>query len=350
MLTEIALPPHTFQPCTIQPNDWAGQLRGLNQRLIHYGSQCPLIFSNLNFNSTYRTANWHAEVRRLVRAAARQHQQLLADLLRLMEGYLVSRPSFGHVRVVADEQHWVREATGQAPGFPIDQLVVTFSGHAAARGVYPNAVCVNRLSQGSFWDAIAFSAYPPMNIQAQIDLLRPVWLHCQTLALALPYALDISDRGEANWFFSLASHAFSRPVTHGEPAIELHVSYDGNGADVLAQGIAHPVVDNFIQQALRQPGLTGHEFSLVVRARSYGSQRFIARRLFAGEEVDLGTGVPDIRVRWGIALEHVALRTDAPNQTAPTFTLLPRQRADGQCRFECRNASPRLLGPVIVRC
>lgn len=187
-----------------------------------------------------------------------------------------------------------------------------------------------------------------MTIDDQVKILRPIWLHGRVLALVLPYGLDIGNRGEANWFFEFASHAFSRPAGHKEPVIELHVSFDGNGAAMKAQGVAHPDVVNFIQEARRQPGLSGHRFTLVVRSRSHGSQRFIARRLFAGEEVNVGTGTPNVRVRWGIALEHVALRNDAVNQTPPTFTLLPRQQADAQFRFECRNAGPRLLGPIPI--
>jgi hypothetical protein len=194
-----------------------------------------------------------------------------------------------------------------------------------------------------------------MRISDQVELLRPIWLHGQVLALVLPYGLDTSNRGEANWFFEFASRAFRRPALHGEPTIELHVSFDGHYPDMLAQGVAHPVVANFVYEAQRQLRPRGaaainHEFRLFVRARSHGSQRFIARRLFAGEPSIEDPAVPDVRVWWGIALEHVALRNDAPNQTPPTFTLLPRQQADNQFRFECQNTGPRLLGPVVVRC
>jgi hypothetical protein len=78
------------------------------------------------------------------------------------------------------------------------------------------------------------------------------------------------------------------------------------------------------------------------------SQRFISRRFFAGDETNVGTGTPEIRVRWGISLEHVAATNDAPNQTPPTFTLLPRAQADTQFRFECQNLGPRLFGPLEI--
>jgi hypothetical protein len=350
MLTELALTPHTFQPCPLQANEWAGQLRALNQRLVHYGSQCPLIFANLNVNSPQRTAAWRAEIMRQIGALRGPHVGIVRDLFQLIEQYLVSRPAFGHVRVVTDEQHWVREAISPAPSFPIQQIVVSYSGHAASRKVFTQTICINRLSQEPFWDGIASSAFPPMSISHQVDVLRPLWLHGQVLAVVLPYALSTGVTGEANWFFEFASRAFNRPKGHGEPAIELHASFDGNGADLKAQGVAHPVVANFVREAQRQAGLRGHEFSLVVRARSHGSQRFIVRRLFTGETANVGTGIPDVRVRWGIALEHVALRTDTQNQTPATFTLLPRQQADDQFRFECQNPSPRLLGPVTVNC
>jgi hypothetical protein len=350
MLTEVALTPHTFQVCATQPAEWANQLRALNQRLLYYGGQCPLIFSNLNTNSAYRTPAWHAEVRRIVGAAPKQHRQLVADLLQRIEEHLVTRPSHGQVRVTGEELHWVREAIAPGPGFPIDQVVVTLAGQPAARGLRADAVCVNRLDREPFWGAITVCAFPSMDITRQVQLLGPIWLHAQVLAVVLPYGLDTSRTGEANWFFTFASRAFGRPAEHGEPVIELHASFDGNGADMKAQGVAYAQVANWLDEARQQAGLRGHEFSLVVRARSHGSQRFIARRLFAGERVNVGTGVPDVRVRWGVALEHVALRTDAPTQTPPTFTLLPRQQADSQFRFECRSVGPRLLGPIPVRC
>ena len=350
MLTELALTPHTFQPCPLQANEWASQLRALNQRLVHYGSQCPLVFANLNFNSPHRTAAWRAEIGRLIGALRGPHVGIVRDLFQLIEQHLVSRPASGHVRVVTDEQHWVREAISPAPAFPIQQIVVSYSGHAASHRIFTQTLCINRLSQEPFWDGIAFSAFPPMSISDQVAILRPIWLHGKVLAVVLPYGLDTSRTGEANWFFEFASRAFSRPAGYAEPSIELHVSFDGNGNDVKNQGAAHPVVDNFIQHAKQEPGLRGHEFSLFVRSRSHGSQRFIARRAFAGDQVNVGTGTPNVRVRWGIALEHVAHLNDSPNQTPPTFTLLPRQQADDQFRFECQNSSPRLLGPLTVRC
>jgi hypothetical protein len=252
--------------------------------------------------------------------------------------------------VVADEQHWVREAISPAPTFPIQQIVVSYSGYAASHRIFTQTLCINRLGQEPFWDGIGFSAFPPMSIRDQVAVLRPIWLHGQVLALVLPYGLNISPTGEANWFFEFATRAFGRPPGYDEPNLELHVSFDGNGNDVKNQGAAHPEVDNFIQQAKRQPGLRGHEFSLFVRARSHGSQRFIARRAFAGEQVNVGTGIPNVRVRWGVSLEHVAHLNDAPNQTPPTFTLLPRPQADDQFRFECQNLGPRLAGPIQVVC
>jgi hypothetical protein len=350
MLTEIALTPHTFQPCSVDPDSWADQIHLLNHRLLHYGSQCPLIFSDLNQKSIHRTPGWRAEVGRLIAGIRGRHRQILADLFTRLQDYLVSRPSLGHVRVATEEPHWVREAVGPAPHFPIDQIVVTHAGLGDAQRVHTPCISVNRLDQEPFWGSIAFSAFPPMAISDQVEPLRPLWLHGQVLALVLPYALETGRTGEADWFFEFASLAFSRPADHGEPIIELHVSFDGNGADMKARGAAHPLVSTFIQEAQRQAGLRGHEFNLVVRARSHFNKRFIARRLFAGEEVNVGTRVPDVRVRWGIALEHVALRADSPQQTQPTFTLLPRHQADAQFRSECRDVGPQLVPPTTIRC
>lgn len=350
MLTELALTPHAFQPCALQANEWASQLRALNQRLVHYGNQCPLIFSNLNVNSPHRTAAWRAEIVQLMSGLRGSHVGVVRDLVRLIEQYTVARPSFGCVRVETDERHWVHEAVSPAPDFPIPQIVVSYAGHGASRRIFTETRSINRLSQEPFWDGIAFSAFPPMNIGDQVKILRPVWLHGQVLAVVLPYALDTSRTGEAKWFFEFASCAFGRPGGHGVPTVELHVSFEGNGVDLKTQAATHPDVRDFIDQARRQPDLRGHEFHLFVRARSHGSQRFIARRVFAGDRVDIGTGTPNVRVRWGVALEHVAHQNDAPNQTPATFSLLPRQQADEQFRFECQSPAPRLITPIHVRC
>jgi hypothetical protein len=298
----------------------------------------------------HRTAAWRAEIGRLIGAIRGPHAGIVRDLFRLIEQHLVSRPAFGHVRVVTDELHWVREAISPAPAFPIQQIIVSYSGLRDSHSLFTQTLCINRLSQAPFWDGIAFSASPPMSISDQVAILRPIWLHGQVLALVLPYGLDISHTGEADWFFEFATRALNRPPGYDEPNLELHVSFDGNGNDVKTQGAAHPEVDNFIRQAKRQPGLRGHEFSLFVRARSHGTQRFIARRAFAGEQVNVGTGTPNVRIRWGISLEHVGHLNDSPNQTPPTFTLLPRQQADDQFRFECQNLGPRLVGPIQVCC
>lgn len=348
MLTEIALTPHAFQP-PVRAKEWADQLRALNQRLLHYASQCPLIFSNLNDGPA--GADWLTTIDQSFAKFKPAEHRTARDLLdRIRRSYLVSRPSQQQVRVAAKEDQWVKEAIRPAPNHPIDQIVTSWDGVNACRKAYTKVLGLNELDGAVFWNGITVSASPTMSIDDQVKMVRPVWLHGQVLSVVLPYALETPERGEANWFFAFASHAFSRPAGHGEPVVELHVSFDGNGAEVMQQGVAHRDIARFIQQAQRQSGLRGHQFSLVVRARSHGSQRFITRRLFAGEETNIGTTVPEIRVRWGIALEHVALLTDAAKQTPPTFTLLPRQQADDQFRFECRSAGPRLLGPIPVQC
>jgi hypothetical protein len=317
---------------------------------VHYGHQCPLIFSNLNVNSPHRTAAWRIEIGRIIGDLRGPHLGIVRDLFRLIEKFIVARPSFGNVRVVSDELHWVREAVGPAESFAIQKVVVSYSGHGPSHRISERTLSINRLSQDPFWEDIAFAAFPPMNINAQVEVLRPIWLHGQVLAVVLPYSLETTRTGEANWFFEFASRAFSRPAGHGEPSIELHTSFDGNGNDLKIQGATHPEIVNFIQSARRQVGLRGHAFSLFVRARSHGSHRYIARRAFAGDQADVGTGTPDVRVRWGVTLEHVAHLNDSPNQTPPTFTLLPRPIADDQFRVECRNLGPRLAGPIQVRC
>jgi hypothetical protein len=346
MLTEIALTPHTFQQCTLSPTDWADQLRALNRRLFYYGDQCPLLFSNLNEGA--HSPAWRAEVARIIGAARGQYRRLLADLLALIEPYLVVRPSVGQVRVTGDELHWVREAINTPAGFAIDQLVVTLSSLAAAQRLHADSRCINRLEQEVFWNAITLAVFPPMNIQSQVEVLRPLWLHAAVLALVLPYGLERKTPNESPWFFEFAGRALSRPVQHGVPRIELHTSFDGNGNDLITQGTSHPDVADFINRT-RAKLAPGQQIDLYVRARSYGSQRFIARRLFAGDFANVGTSTPNVRVRWGVALEHVAIPGDAPNQTPPTFSLLPRQQADSQFRFECRNPDPRLLGPITIR-
>jgi hypothetical protein len=217
--------------------------------------------------------------------------------------------------------------------------------------VFTNVIGLPSLDRAGFWANVTTAAEFGTNIDQQVRGLRPIWLHGQILAVVLPYGLDISPGGEADWFFSFASRAFGRPPGHGTPRVEFHVSFDGNGADLMAQGVNHASIQNLIHQAQRQAGLRRHEFLLYVRAKSYGSQRYIARRLFAGEEKIEDPAAPDVAIRWGISLEHVAHLNDSPNQTPPTFSLLPRQKADDQFRAECRESlGPRLAGPIQVAC
>jgi hypothetical protein len=348
MLTEIVLTPHTLRPCSLNPQAWAGQIRALNQRLVHYGSQCPLIFSNLNVGPA--GLEWVAVVAKSManfKASQVRSAQDLLDWI-LKKEHLVSRPSQGHIRSVVEETQWVEEGMAFAPGYPIDQIVTSWQGVNACRRSLDRAVGINELEGAAFWDEITASPSVAPSITAQVTALRPICLHAQFLAVVLPYGLG----NEADWFFTFAKSAVERPASYGTPAIELHVSFDDNPDDLRAQGDRHPAIASFVRRAT-QSLPRGSEIQLFVRPkmpRHPQKQQFIARRLFAGKQVDVGTATPEARIRWGIVLEHVAHPGEAPDQTPPTFTLLARQKADEQFRFECRNPSPRLLGPVPVCC
>ena len=321
----------------------------LSLRLAHFGHQCPLIFSNLNSG---RPDDWHDTIRAtLARYRPTEHRSARDLFDWIVRECLVNRPAQGRIRSGSGEPQWVDEAIRPAPANPINQVVTSRTGEADCRRVFANIIGLPALDRAAFWAKVTTAAEFGTNIVQQIQGLRPIWLHGQILALVLPYGLDTSPNGEADWFFSFASRAFGRPSGHGTPRIEFHVSFDGNGADMMAQGENHQAVQNLTRQAQRQIGLRGHEFLLYVRAKSYGTQRYIARRLFTGEERIENPSKPDIGIRWGISLEHVAHLNDSPNQTPPTFSLLPRQKADDQFRTECRESlGPRLAGPLTVRC
>jgi hypothetical protein len=342
MLTEIALTPHTFQPCTFDEKGWANQFRALNQRLIHYGNHCPLIFSNLN--GGHETSEWLAVVAKKLGAIKTPNRRAAMDLFDwIKRDHLVLRPPLGKVRSAEDECHWVEEAA--APGYPIDHVVTSWQGLNVCQKVFTDAVGINELDGKVFWQDITVSASPPPNISSQVDALRPIWLHGQFLAVVLPYGLG----NEADWFFAFAKRALGRPGGHGVPSIEFHVSFDRNREEMTSQGEDHSAIRSFLQRA-RQALPKGSEITLYARAKMENKQQFIARRLFAGKWSDVGTGVPKESIRWGVSLEHVAQPGEPRDQAPPTFTLLPRQQADSQFRFECRNTSPRLLGPITIKC
>jgi hypothetical protein len=345
MLTEIALTPHVFQPCSLDEKNWALQVRALNTRLEHYGSEFPLVFSNLN--GGHRIEEWLAVVAKITATPKPAARRAALDLFdRIKREHLVSRPTHGRIRAVADETQWVDEAVKPAPRFPIDQIVTSWQGAAACKGVFGTAISIKDLDGNPFWQTITISPSVLPNIAAQVSALRPIWLHGKFLAVVLPYGLS----NEADWFFALANSAIGRPPAHGLPVIEFHVSFDGSAEELKRLGNTHSAIAGFIRRA-RQALPRGTEITLCVRAKIDDKrQQFIARRLFAGEPVDVGTGKPDVKIRWGVGLEHVAHPGESQGQTPPTFTLLSRQRADNQFRFECRNTVPPLFGPERFRC
>ena len=89
------------------------------------------------------------------------------------------------------------------------------------------------LDAAAFWNDLGTSAAFGSTINAQVEGLRPLWLHSPILAVVLPYGLTNPGRGKAQWLFALASRAFGRPAGHGTPKIQLHDRSDGNnGADM----------------------------------------------------------------------------------------------------------------------
>jgi hypothetical protein len=301
-------------------------------------------------NGGHESNEWLAVVAKNVATIKRtSYQRPAMDLFdRIKRDHLVFRPIYGEIRAVAEETQWVQEAMQPTSSFPIDKIVTSWQGLNVCRKCAPDAIGLNDLDGHSFWQDVITSLSPAPSISEQIEALRPIWLHGQFLAVVLPYGLG----NEADWFFALANSALKRPSGFGVPLIELHVSGDGNPAEWKSQGASHQAIRSFIQRA-KQALPTGAEIRLYVRAikpREPVKQQFIARRLFAGNQVNVGTGTPEMRIRWGISLEHVAHIGETPSQAPPTFTLLPRQQADDQYRFECQNFSARLAGPIQVRC
>ena len=118
MLTEIALTPQVFQPCKLDGNGWAGHLRALLQRLVHYGGLCPLIFSNLN--DGHSSVGWLAAITSNFAAFKLAEHRTARDLFdKIKRDHLVSRPSQQQVQVAATEDQWVKEAIRPAPKHPI---------------------------------------------------------------------------------------------------------------------------------------------------------------------------------------------------------------------------------------
>ena len=209
MLTEIALTPHTFTPSAVDTR-WREQIAALNRRLLYFGNQCPIVFSNLNAGDA--ATDWVRVVEGRIASIRTQDRRAAMDLLDRIKktDLLVARPSHGKVNVPVKEAHWVREGIAPAAEHRIDHIVASHDGVNTCREVLAEVIGIHELDTTPLWQGVTVTPSVPPNIAAQMSVLRPILLHAQFLAVVLPYGLS----NETDWFFALLNRVLARPM-HG---------------------------------------------------------------------------------------------------------------------------------------
>lgn len=302
MLTELALTPDVFdQQRHGDVPSWREKIRSLGRGLFPPGNPCPTIIADL-YDGT-----WSIELGRAIgRAADPGAENLLKSMRSKLERACVKRPCRGDFP--DEEAKWIQEARAFDQDAPLDRIVGTDQSCERADA---RQCGLSMTGADAFWNGITGVRYPPMELAAQMGLLRPICLHASFVCIASPYIYG-SGANDFDFVAALIRQAASRP-----PGFR-----NIGRVDIHTEGPAElNERDNRRDHVFRELRMQVPQVRPEVRL--YFWPKLLERILLAGDLTRDATGGSTGKTRWGVYLGHVARpASDGPNADPTTWTLL----------------------------
>ncbi len=300
MLTEIALTPQVFDEASNSDIDrWLGKLDALAGNLVPLAASAPAIVSDMYDGS------WGHEIVPIA-AAITDHRakDRVQRILGRLKDLLVPRPA--HLGWPQSEKEWADEAAESNGSEPLGRIVVTagyFPNVASAGQPYKS---LDSVDTSSFWDGIRSHRNDiPMDIAAQIDLLRPICAHAHFISIRTPHVRGTAS-DETAIVGQIIASACRRPGGFPDVEIDLHL----DGTTIVDR---HREESNFATLVPNiQAGLARH-VPTGTTIDCYFWPHFIERMLIAGD-IRTVDGTDTRCPRWGLSFTHLARPGGPPSQ------------------------------------
>jgi len=299
MLTEIALTPHIFDEASNGDVDtWLDSLRDLGANLSPRTAASPAIVSDLFSGS------WYPEVLKTV-ASIQDHRAraLIQSIVTQIKKYLVTRPEKRDWPL--EELDWVKEAHASHMDEPLGRIVTAdILEDCSAEISHPSQYSLRQLidDREGFWNDIVSQRDVPMNIEDQVQILRPICAHAQFLTICDPHVKGSED-DETIFVAKLIESATTRGQGFPEvKKIELHLDGENRCREPLDDASLNCLQTNIHKIIQRY---VGRNIRIVYCFRKH----FIFRRLVAGS-IEFDNGEEKRSPRWGVAFSHIARPAD----------------------------------------
>lgn len=297
MLAEFALTPSLFDPeAHSDVEEWREQLRELGINMFPKLSVWPVIISNLHGGS------WYEVIFQMIQSIEDDRaRRLCQGILSNAKQMLVPRPAV--LDWPDDDAAWAREAISSHCVEPIDRIVTTDCVHQSLCDRCRAVRSISEVMQAGFWKGISFDDSPPMIIEKQVAAVRRLCIHAQFFAVISPHIYGGED-DESDFALELAKLAIRPAEGYPKADFEIHIEGpDGNASSADFGKRLEKRID-VMARKIRAVLLPGERTCLVVWPK------LLDRLIIAGFNVGAGSGKSRRSPRWGIAMSHIARRSD----------------------------------------
>lgn len=314
MIGEFAFTPSVFDE-TAHPDAalWSEQLRELGNAMFPKTAAWPVMVADLYDGSWMHTATSAAKA-----VTGGSTRILCEKLLSNISKTLVYRPIAG-VNWPADDLAWGREALASHAIEAIDRIVscrevqdiLAHEGHPVR--------CIDEVHADGCWSDINSQWPQELRLASQIQAVRKLTLHAEFICLITPHVRAESG-DETDFVLKLIQAAFRRPDGYRSVEIEVHVEGPEQPANSdFALRLGNAVSNK--QAAIRSVLRNDESVRLVLWPK------FVDRYLIAGVYTETSNGTRMRSPRWGIAMQHIARKSDDREAKPPTsWSVLPNSQ------------------------
>jgi hypothetical protein len=289
MIKELALTPHIFDEESNQDrNNWSDQLSRLGERIRPWGSVSHFVISDLCENGWKKTAgNYVKEIKSSVKDRA-------MDLYTRIEPLLVSRNLLGDWPG-DDEELWAQQALNVSDSgpVPLDRIVATPNTAKSHKGV--NAI--SDVTGNGFWNGLAFDASIPMAISEQMKRLKTLCYHAGYISISSAYFRN-GTACETDFLKAFIEMVCS--TQRGNRILFIDVHCQASSGSITQDS---PEVQGVIDEL---QGLITRD----VQVNLFYWSKIRERIMLAGDKTTV-SGEIQMKVRWGITMQHMATSRDA---------------------------------------
>jgi len=323
MLAEIALTPSLFSD-TEQPAEWRSCLEELARVLLPRRHEpAPALVADL------QDGQWTRIAARTIASIRDQNTRFRCQAMvtaLASRRLLAQRPACGILP--SDEAGWSREAIQSGSQSPLDRILVCDQTFTSIQAESQSLRPLSKVTSDDFWDGIPHDGHVARDIGIQVKTLRALTLHSDFLWFVSPYVHGTT-LDDTEFVVALFKAAFDRPPGFSRVQVEIHTDelekpWSASGKLRKSQSKLEEIVRKRLSKGLTIPVFYWPDM--------------LERVLVGGTLAQRTNAPPELSVRWGISMTHVARRNDDANQFSEWKLLSP---AAAQSWFEAFSLAKR---------